>query len=108
MLSTITVRTFIGLRRLACCTALILLPTQGLNADALSDTYQKLELRPHDVGLNLLYARQAEKAGKVKWALPAYERVLAADPGNKIAIRNLARIREKLQAEAEPPKIGAH
>jgi predicted TPR repeat methyltransferase len=101
MLLRITARHFFHLRRLACCIALILAPVQGLEADALSDIYQALQRQPQDVALNLRYARAAETAGKLKWALPAYERVLVADPGNRIAIRGLARIRRKLQAEAE-------
>jgi Tfp pilus assembly protein PilF len=70
-------------------------------ADAVSDIYQRLEADPHNVALNLEYARAAERAGKLKWALPAYERALSADPGNQAARQGLERIKGKLRAEAE-------
>jgi hypothetical protein len=87
-------------RRLAWCALLPLLPVGALRADAVTDAYQKLQQQPQSVVLNLQYALEAEKIGKLKWALPAYERALAAEPGNKQALEGIDRIRNKLRAEA--------
>jgi predicted TPR repeat methyltransferase len=70
------------------------------HGDAIADIYQRLENDPRNVALNLEYARAAERAGKLKWALPAYERALSADPGNREARAALDRIVSKLRAEA--------
>lgn len=72
-------------------------------ADAIADIYRRLENDPRNVALNLEYAAAAERAGKLKWALPAYERALSADPGNRQAQSGLDRITKKLQAEADRP-----
>jgi hypothetical protein len=79
---------------------LTLPPLGTLQADALSDTYQRLQQQPQSLVLNLQYAVEAEKIGKLKWALPAYERALAAEPGNKEALGGIDRVRAKLRAEA--------
>lgn len=71
--------------------------------DEVADIYQRLEKDPRNVTLNLQYAAAAEKAGKLKWALPAYERALSADPGNREAKTGIARIMDKLRAEADRP-----
>jgi cytochrome c-type biogenesis protein CcmH/NrfG len=71
--------------------------------DEVADIYQRLERDPRNVALNLQYAAAAEKAGKLKWALPAYERALSADPGNRDAQSGIARITHKLRAEADRP-----
>jgi hypothetical protein len=88
-------------RRLAWCALLTLSPIGVGHADAVTDAYQHLQQQPQSVALNLQYALEAEKAGKLKWALPAYERALAAEPGNKEALKGIDRIRSKLRAEAE-------
>jgi hypothetical protein len=88
-------------RSLACCALLTLLAAGAVKADALSDIYQRLQQQPQSLALNLQYAMEAEKIGKVKWALPAYERALAAQPGNQEALRGIGRIRDKLRAEAD-------
>lgn len=75
----------------------------GARADEIADIYQRLQNDPHNVALNLQYAAAAEKAGKLKWALPAYERALSDSPDNREAQSGIARIRKKLQAEAERP-----
>jgi hypothetical protein len=75
----------------------------GARADQVADVYRRLEADPRNVALNLQYAAAAEKEGKLKWALPAYERALAADPGNREAQSGIDRIRKKLQAEADRP-----
>ncbi len=88
------------LKRLVFCALLTLGPTGGLRAEAVADAYQRLQRQPQSVALNLQYAAEAEKVGKLKWALPAYERALSAEPGNKQALRGIDRIRSKLRAEA--------
>ena len=75
----------------------------GARADEVADIYRRLQNDPRNVALNLQYAAAAEKAGKLKWALPAYERALSADPGNRDAQSGLDRVTKKLQAEAERP-----
>ena len=87
---------------LAVCGLLCLL-SAGARADEIADIYRRLQNDPRNVTLNLQYAAAAEKAGKLKWALPAYERALSADPGNREAQSGLDRIRKRLQAEAERP-----
>ena len=72
-------------------------------ADEVADIYQRLQNDPRNAALNLQYAAAAEKAGKLKWALPAYERALSADPGNREATSGIARITAKLRAEANRP-----
>jgi cytochrome c-type biogenesis protein CcmH/NrfG len=80
---------------------LILLCGTPVRADEVADIYQRLQNNPQSVPLNLEYARAAEKAGKLKWALPAYERALSADPRNQEARTGIDRITTKLRAEAE-------
>ena len=77
-----------------------LLHAAPARADAVADIYQRLQNDPRNVALNLEYAAAAEKAGKLKWALPAYERALSADPGNRAAQSGIDRITAKLRAEA--------
>ena len=71
-----------------------------VRADEISDLYQKLQQNPADVTLNLQYAAAAEKGGKLKWALPAYERALIADPHNVEAKVGIDRVRQKIRVEA--------
>jgi predicted TPR repeat methyltransferase len=82
---------------------LILLCGGPVRADEVADIYQRLQSSPQSVPLNLQYARAAEKAGKLKWALPAYERALSADPDNREARTGIDRITSKLRAEADRP-----
>jgi len=72
-------------------------------ADEVADIYQRLQNDPRNAALNLQYAAAAEKAGKLKWALPAYERALSADPGNREAKSGIDRITARLRAEANRP-----
>jgi Tfp pilus assembly protein PilF len=83
--------------------ALGLLAAGPLRADTVADIYRRLEHDPRNVALNLEYAAAAEKAGKLKWALPAYERALSADPGTREAQAGIDRIAKKLRAEADRP-----
>lgn len=52
---------------------------------------------PTNIQLNLRYARAAEAAGELKWALAAYERMVVNDPTNEEARDGLLRVRRKLQ-----------
>jgi predicted TPR repeat methyltransferase len=88
-------------KALACSMIVATLGGASARADALSDIYQRLETAPNNVALNLEYARAAEDAGKLKWALPAYERALSAEPGNQAAQQGLNRVMGKLRAEAK-------
>jgi len=87
------VRSLCNFRRVwhaACfCMAVLLLSVPAARADELSRLYGFLLHDPQNVQLNLQYAAAAEKRGQERKALAAYERVLAADPGNKIARERL-------------------
>ena len=61
-------------------------------ADELSRLYGQLLHDPQNIQLNLRYAALAEKRGQERKALAAYERVLAADPGNPTARERLGLI----------------
>src|SRR5579885_2107800 len=61
--------------------------------------YSEVLRRPQDTELNLRFARAAEEAGILRWALSAYERVSVNDPGNLEAQAGLQRIRRKLQPD---------
>jgi hypothetical protein len=74
-----------------------------VRADEIADIFQRLQSDPRNVALNLQYAAATEKAGKLKWALPAYERALSAAPGNREAMSGIERITEKLRAKAAKP-----
>jgi tetratricopeptide (TPR) repeat protein len=69
-------------------------------ADAISDAFQALQSNPADATLNLRYAAAAEKGGKLKWALPAYERALMADPRNPEARAGIDRVTRKIREDA--------
>lgn len=61
--------------------------------------YSQVLKHPADSKLNLNFARAAEAAGVLRWALSAYERVAVNDPGNAEAQAGLQRIRRKLQPD---------
>jgi hypothetical protein len=88
--------------RLSCCAlaaALVvaLAPPAAAAPDELNAAFQQVLRKPTDVQANLRYARAAEAAGKTRWALAAYESVLANDPNNEEAQRGLQRTRRALQ-----------
>jgi hypothetical protein len=83
--------------------ALILLSVGAARADEIADAYQRLQQSPASVVLNLQYATAAEKGGKLKWALPAYERALMADPRNAEAKEGIDRVTRKIHIEAGSP-----
>jgi hypothetical protein len=66
-------------------------------ADDIARLYAQVLKNPADTQANLHYAQAAEENGKLRWALMAYERVVANDPGNAEAQAGLQRVRRKLQ-----------
>jgi len=76
---------------------LIVSPARASNQlDAL---YSQVLKHPEDSQLNLNFARAAEAAGVLRWALSAYERVTVNDPSNAEAQAGLQRVRRKLQPD---------
>jgi hypothetical protein len=73
--------------------ALIVVPA---GADEMSDLYERILTDPGNAELNLQYAAMAEKAGKPRLALSAYERVLLNDPGNGPAQEGVKRVTRQL------------
>jgi hypothetical protein len=72
-------------------------PSLSLAAtDGLSSLYRQILAQPDNIELNLRYAREAEAAGKPRWALAAYERILLAHPDNADAKLGQMRIRRLL------------
>lgn len=68
-------------------------------ADELSDAYDQVMQDPGNTAVNLRYAEIAERSGKPRLALAAYERILLNDPGNPEAQSGIQRIMRKLQPE---------
>jgi hypothetical protein len=68
-------------------------------ADDMADLNTRILENPQDSELNIEYARLAERHGKLRLALAAYERVLINEPDNVEAQRGFARIRRIV----EPP-----
>ena len=71
-------------------------PSLPAGADELSDLYARILDDPGNTQLNLQYAAAAEKAGKPRLALAAYERVLLNDAGNAEAQEGIKRITRQL------------
>lgn len=85
------------LRLIALSFALLIFCAPGnLWADDLDRIYQKVLQDPLNVELNLSYAKLAESLKQEGKAVAAYERVLAVDTGNAIALAALKRIRVAL------------
>ncbi|MHA1538471.1 MAG: tetratricopeptide repeat protein [Alphaproteobacteria bacterium] len=61
--------------------------------------YQQILGDPANTGLNLRYARMAERLGLLRKALSAYERILINDPGNREARRGSREILEALKPD---------
>jgi len=74
-------------------------PVHNVHSAKLDALYAQILKRPQDTELNLRFARAAEDAGVLRWALSAYERVTINDPGNAEAQAGLQRIRRKLQPD---------
>src|SRR5262245_15720031 len=79
--------------------ALCALASPPARADELDNLHQKILQRPGDTALNLRFAQLAEKAGKLRWALAAYERAAANDPDNQEVLDGLTRVRRALQPD---------
>lgn len=62
-------------------------------ADELSRLFAEIMRDPHNVELNMAYARLAEQRGQERKALAAYERVIAAHPDHAEAAAALHRIK---------------
>ena len=74
-------------------------PVHNVHSPELDALYAQILQHPQDTELNLRFARAAEAAGVLRWALSAYERVTVNDPGNAEAQAGLQRIRRKLQPD---------
>jgi hypothetical protein len=68
-------------------------------SNQLDALYSQIMLHPQDTQLNLDFARAAEAAGVLRWALSAYERVTVNDPGNAEGQAGLQRVRRKMQPD---------
>jgi hypothetical protein len=68
-------------------------------SNQLDALYAQVLRHPENSELNLQFARAADAAGKVRWALSAYERVTVNDPSNAEAQAGLQRIRRQLQPD---------
>jgi len=69
-------------------------------SDRLSDLYAAVLRNPADTQANLRYARAAEADGKLRWALAAYERIVANDPASAEGQQGLSRVRRRLQPDS--------
>jgi len=81
-----------GLAGLAIATTLAASLPTAAHASELSAAYSQLLRDPDNVELNMRYARIAERQGKIRKAMAAYERVLQIDPGHREASVALGRI----------------
>ena len=63
----------------------------------IDDLHALILRNPSNIELNLRFARLAEAGGIPRWALAAYERVLAADPQNFEARQGIQRILRGMQ-----------
>lgn len=68
-------------------------------SNQLDALYSQVLKHPEDSQLNLNFAREAEAAGILRWALSAYERVAVNDPNNAEAQAGLQRVRRELQPD---------
>jgi hypothetical protein len=66
------------------------------SADEMSDLYERILADPGNAQLNLEYAAMAERTGKPRLALAAYERILLNDPGNTQAQAGIKRVMRQL------------
>ena len=73
--------------------AVVAILPAGVAASEINDVFQQVLRNPADIQANLRYARLAEASGNPRWALAAYERVLAIDPSNQEARQGLQRVR---------------
>jgi hypothetical protein len=81
----------------SCIVAVSFLPNLPAHAQTLEELNAEIIQHPDDSRLNLLYAHEAEKEGKLRLALAAYERILINDPNNVEAQRGYEHVRRVLQ-----------
>jgi hypothetical protein len=88
-----------GMRLILCIVAAVATGCMGTaaKADDLANLYAQVLKNPGNSEINLRYAHAAEEAGKLRWALAAYERITTNDPGNAEAQQGLSRIRRRVQ-----------
>ena len=82
-------------------------PVHNVHSPKLDALYAQILEHPQDTELNLRFARTAEAAGVLRWALSAYERVTVNDPSNAEAQAGLQRIRRKLQPDISQVTVEA-
>ena len=82
-------------------------PSNGAVSPQLDALYVEVLQHPGNSDLNLRFAREAEAAGVLRWALSAYERVTINDPGNAEAQAGLQRVRRKLQPDTSQVTLEA-
>ena len=95
---------------LAAAIAPSLSAAQGDADTAMREAFAAVIANPQDVDANLAYARAAEAAGETRKAIAAYDRALAAEPGNEDALTGLRRLgaapaKERAEADAERTTI---
>jgi len=78
--------------------AVLASPTAAV-ADELDTLHRQILEQPNNSELNLRFARLAERQGKLRWALTAYERVVLNDPENLEAQQSLQRVHRALQPD---------
>lgn len=74
-------------------------PARGAEAPEMRRIFEQLLQNPSSPELNFRYAQLAVQEGELRKALAAYERVLAADPNNEEAKREIEHIRHLLSPE---------
>jgi hypothetical protein len=67
------------------------------SAETLESLHARILRQPNNTELNLRFAEIAERAGHLRWALSAYERVVINDPASMEGLRGLQRVRRALQ-----------
>lgn len=67
------------------------------SAETLESLHARILRQPNNTELNLRFGELAERAGYLRWALAAYERVVLNDPDNLEGRKGLTRVRRALQ-----------
>jgi len=82
---------------MVCIVAVSFAPSRPARAQNLEELNALIIEHPQDTGLNLQYAHEAEKEGRLRLALAAYERILINDPTNTEAQQGYEHVRRVLQ-----------
>src|SRR5579885_980051 len=104
VLSRLSMRVLLAASFFVCAFAT---PSNGAVSPQLDALYVEVLQHPGNSDLNLRFAREAEAAGVLWWALSAYERVTINDPGNAEAQAGLQRVRRKLQPDTSQVTLEA-